>query len=148
MYGGQIVQLGTPQELFENPSHTFVGYFIGSPGINLMPCSPNGSGALVGDHHISLPPGLIDKVRDDAGKLELGIRPEFLRLARSGEPGSVPVAIEAVEDLGNYKLATVRLDDHRLTVKLSEDEQVPADAAAVVFPPEWTKLYQDGVLVA
>ncbi len=31
MYDGQIVQIGTPAELFERPSHTFVGYFIGSP---------------------------------------------------------------------------------------------------------------------
>ena len=36
MYGGQIVQFGTPRELFERPSHTFVGYFIGSPGMNLI----------------------------------------------------------------------------------------------------------------
>jgi glycerol transport system ATP-binding protein len=38
MYEGAIVQIGTPQELFENPSHKFVGYFIGSPGMNFMPC--------------------------------------------------------------------------------------------------------------
>ena len=37
MYEGEIVQIGTPAELFEKPSHTFVGYFIGSPGMNLMP---------------------------------------------------------------------------------------------------------------
>ncbi|MBA4683352.1 MAG: ABC transporter ATP-binding protein, partial [Pseudomonas sp.] len=36
MYGGQIVQFGTPRELFERPGHTFVGYFIGSPGMNLI----------------------------------------------------------------------------------------------------------------
>jgi glycerol transport system ATP-binding protein len=32
MYDGEIVQIGTPAELFERPKHTFVGYFIGSPG--------------------------------------------------------------------------------------------------------------------
>jgi len=35
MYDGGIVQIGTPAELFEKPSHTFVGYFIGSPGMNI-----------------------------------------------------------------------------------------------------------------
>ena len=40
MYGGQIVQFGTPRELFERPSHTFVGYFIGSPGMNLIEVQP------------------------------------------------------------------------------------------------------------
>ena len=36
MYEGEVVQLGTPQELFEAPAHRFVGYFIGSPGMNFM----------------------------------------------------------------------------------------------------------------
>lgn len=36
MYEGQVVQFGTPQELFETPAHTFVGYFIGSPGMNIL----------------------------------------------------------------------------------------------------------------
>ncbi len=43
MYDGQIVQIGTPAELFERPSHTFVGYFIGSPGMNVMPVKVNGA---------------------------------------------------------------------------------------------------------
>ena len=34
MYEGEVVQIGTPEELFERPNHTFVGYFIGSPGMN------------------------------------------------------------------------------------------------------------------
>src|SRR5690349_4565756 len=38
MTQGEIVQSGTPQELFEAPSHTFVGHFIGSPGMNFLPC--------------------------------------------------------------------------------------------------------------
>ena len=37
MHEGQIVQTGTPVELFEKPKHTFVGHFIGSPGMNILP---------------------------------------------------------------------------------------------------------------
>ncbi|MEM7642079.1 MAG: ABC transporter ATP-binding protein, partial [Pseudomonadota bacterium] len=36
MHNGRVVQQGTPQELFERPAHTFVGYFIGSPGMNVL----------------------------------------------------------------------------------------------------------------
>src|SRR3546814_12721539 len=39
MYEGEVVQIGTPEELFEVPAHTFVGYFIGSPGMNVLPRS-------------------------------------------------------------------------------------------------------------
>ena len=38
MNEGEIVQIGTPVELFERPRHTFVGHFIGSPGMNVLPC--------------------------------------------------------------------------------------------------------------
>ena len=38
MYDGSIVQVGTPVELFNKPNHTFVGYFIGSPGMNFLGC--------------------------------------------------------------------------------------------------------------
>ena len=47
MYEGEIVQIGTPQELFENPQHKFVGFFIGSPGMNFLPCTLDGNLARV-----------------------------------------------------------------------------------------------------
>src|SRR6478752_7644385 len=54
MYDGQIVQIGTPAELFEKPKHTFVGYFIGSPGMNVFPVSVEGHNARVGEMQIDL----------------------------------------------------------------------------------------------
>ena len=57
MYEGEVVQLGTPQELFERPAHRFVGYFIGSPGMNFLDCRLDGDGvridgtdAVLGEH--------------------------------------------------------------------------------------------------
>jgi glycerol transport system ATP-binding protein len=38
MQHGQVLQRGTPEELFRRPAHTYVGYFIGSPGMNVLPC--------------------------------------------------------------------------------------------------------------
>jgi len=37
MRDGQLLQTGSPQELHDNPAHEYVGYFIGSPGMNLVP---------------------------------------------------------------------------------------------------------------
>jgi len=54
MYEGEIVQSGTPQELFENPEHTFVGYFIGSPGMNFLKCTLDGNVARVDGAGITL----------------------------------------------------------------------------------------------
>ena len=148
MYEGAMVQLGTPQELFENPQHTFVGYFIGSPGINLMPCTLGGDHALVDGISIPLPDRAVPAFGSrGGGKFELGIRPEFLELTRSGSAGAIPVQVTGVDDLGTSKLATVRLGSHPLKARLSEELEIPALDAAIRFPTRWTKLYRDSHLV-
>src|SRR3984885_12779294 len=55
MNEGAVLQEGTPQELFETPSHRFVGYFIGSPGMNFLPCRLSSSGAEVAGQLVPLP---------------------------------------------------------------------------------------------
>ncbi|WP_119460958.1 ABC transporter ATP-binding protein [Rhodospirillaceae bacterium SYSU D60014] len=147
MVDGQVVQLGTPQALFEDPVHTFVGYFIGSPGMNLLPCRLEGSAARVGDHRIPLAPELAAQASAVGGELTLGIRPEFLRYSTTAEPGAVPADIAVVEDLGNFKIMTARLDGQMLKVKLPEEAEIAGDAGWLIFPPEWTRLYADGKVV-
>ncbi|SLM30096.1 ABC-type sugar transport system, ATP-binding protein [Desulfamplus magnetovallimortis] len=80
MYDGEIVQIGTPQELFENPTHRFVGYFIGSPGMNFLPCRVEGNKAIVNDVVISIGDDLAELAAKASGKLELGIRPLYLKV--------------------------------------------------------------------
>ena len=76
MYDGEIVQIGTPAELFERPRHTFVGYFIGSPGMNVMPVDARRrQRAASAARSIALPAA---PRRCVAGTIELGIRPEFV----------------------------------------------------------------------
>ena len=54
MKDGRVVQIGTPAELFERPAHTFVGYFIGSPGMNIVPAEIDGREARIDGHVIAL----------------------------------------------------------------------------------------------
>src|SRR6187399_1173441 len=54
MHDGAVVQAGTPEELFTRPDHTFVGYFIGSPGMNVLPAQIQGRQALVAGHPLGL----------------------------------------------------------------------------------------------
>ena len=53
MNNGEVVQTGTPIELFEKPKHIFVGHFIGSPGMNVMPCQVRGGKAFVEGHAVA-----------------------------------------------------------------------------------------------
>jgi glycerol transport system ATP-binding protein len=147
MHEGQIVQFGTPQELFETPRHTFVGYFIGTPGMNFLPCTLDGGNAVVDGQQVPLSPDAARPRNGAGGSLQIGIRPQFLKLSRAATASSVPVAISAVEDLGNFKIVTARLGANTIKIKLPEDEEVPGEQSHLSFPPEWTRLYADGVLV-
>jgi glycerol transport system ATP-binding protein len=135
MYDGQIVQIGTPAELFERPSHTFVGYFIGSPGMNVMPAKINGATATVGDQAIALSgaPKL-----GQQSKIELGIRPEFVRLGREG----MPVTVSKVEDIGRQKIVRARFCDQPLSIVISENAEVPADPK-ITFDPAGIGIFAD-----
>jgi len=147
MNEGAVLQLGTPQQLFESPAHTFIGHFIGSPGMNFLPCALDGTEAVVENVRISLISGLAEKARQQGKQWEIGVRPEFLKLYREPSVGTVPVSVAAVQDLGNFKIVTVQLGALTLKVKVSEDQEVPADQAQLGFTPELTKLYADGFLV-
>jgi glycerol transport system ATP-binding protein len=132
MYDGEIVQIGTPAELFERPKHTFVGYFIGSPGMNVMPVKIDGSRARLGAQTIALPAA----PKSSDGAVELGIRPEYVRLGRDG----MPVAITKVEDIGRHKVVRATLEGREIAAIVGEDEEVPADPK-ISFDPAGINLY-------
>lgn len=144
MHEGAVVQTGTPDELFERPAHTFVGHFIGSPGMNILPCRVDGATAYVDGATIplqrrypALPP---------TGRIELGIRPEFAALRRSGD--GVRVRIRRIDDLGRARIARVELNGHRLAVSLPEDVTLDGDEATLVLDGRHIHLYADGHLVS
>jgi glycerol transport system ATP-binding protein len=147
MYEGEIVQVGTPQELFEDPKHKFVGYFIGSPGMNFLPCSLDGNVARVDGAGIILDDALAASGQKAGGKLELGIRPMYLEVHSQPVAGSVPVKVKAVKDQGSFKILTVTLADQTLRARLPEDHAVPENDAWVRFPLQRTKLFSDERLV-
>ncbi len=143
MYEGEVVQMGTPKELFERPAHTFVGYFIGSPGMNVVPCSVEGAKAHISPHAIDLPAGY--RNLSNQTSVELGVRPEFVRLTQA--PSGLPVSIRKVEDVGRFRIARFSLEDKEIVAVLPEGEEIPSDGARIAFDPSHVNLYVGGHLV-
>jgi len=149
MYEGEVVQLGTPQELFEAPAHRYVGYFIGSPGMNFLGAHLANDGVGIDGTDIVLGGHWAETGRRYAkSKLAIGIRPEFMRVSAQARDDAVPAELLWVQDLGNFKLVCAKLGPHEVMAKLPEDEPVPSDSAHLLFQPQWTKLYADDRLVA
>jgi glycerol transport system ATP-binding protein len=155
MQSGQVLQQGTPEQLFLYPAHTYVGYFIGSPGMNVLPCAieretGGAARARIGEHAIALPPG-VDPAIDHtpgSGGYELGIRPEHIAVV-SGDAG-LPLVISAVEDHGRFRIATSRLAGRPIKLRLGDAAAAPVvgETLRVAFPPERICLYRDGRIVA
>ncbi len=152
MYEGKIVQFGTPRELFESPNHTFVGYFIGSPGMNfieLEKMTVNNQPQFKFDQ-LQFPltqPQIEILSTSTSSNLKIGIRPEFLQLSNIAHTESLPCAILHTEDLGTYKIVTVALGNQELKVRLGEDQHPPLTQAYLTFPNQWVKIYIDEYLV-
>ncbi len=142
MFDGRVVQIGTPQELFERPEHTFVGYFIGSPGMNLLDAEVDGRGAHVAGTRIDLGAGYASL----DGRVQIGVRPEFVRLSSSG--AGLPATINRVEDVGRHKLVRLTVAGHDINAIASEEDTVPSDNVMVSFDPDRISVYADDWRVA
>jgi len=142
MLDGEVVQLGTPQELFERPTHTFVGYFIGSPGMNVLSVRVEGASAFVGGHEVQLG-------RSFSGiggsKIEIGIRPEFVRV--TADPAGLPVTVRRIEDVGSHKVLRADHEGTEINAILPEDWQIGPDGTRLQFEPSAVHVYADGWIV-
>ena len=148
MYGGQIVQFGTPRELFERPRHTFVGYFIGSPGMNLIDVTPCDGGVRFANTEVPLSPALNARMAElKPQRLQLGIRPEFVHVWEGQHDEAMHAELVHVEDLGTYKILSLQLDGQPLKVRLQEDQPVPQRSVYISFPSQWLMLYADDYLL-
>ncbi|MBA62238.1 MAG: ABC transporter ATP-binding protein [Planctomycetaceae bacterium] len=96
MKDGQIQQLGTPQEVYNKPTNTFVATFIGNPKMNL------------------LPPKILQVVSDAA---LVGIRPEHLLLSDQ-ETGCITGRVAARQNTGADCFLTGEFENHSLTVRV------------------------------
>ena len=134
MYDGSVVQMGTPEELFETPAHTFVGYFIGSPGMNLFDAKVAGSSALVQGGEVALGASYGPL----KGRVQIGIRPEYVTFGETG----LPVTVRRVEDVGRHRIVRAELGGQAVNGILPEGSSLPA-LPHVSFQPEKINVYAD-----
>jgi glycerol transport system ATP-binding protein len=137
MHDGRVVQLGTPEELFDTPEHTFVGYFIGSPGMNLIEAEVAGNVAHCAGHAVPLG----GSYKPLKGRVQIGIRPEFVTLGRGDE--GLPVTIKRIEDVGRHQILRAEFAGKPVNAILPEGMAFPADANRLKFQPERISVYAD-----
>ena len=143
MKDGEIVQIGTPVELFERPKHTFVGHFIGSPGMNVLPCAGEGREAIFagrGDRDAPMPPPIAATARRSSSACG--------RNSSALAPSGIPVEIVKVLDAGRYRIVeTARGRQHDQDAGAGGRARSRRAARISASTPDHTQIYENGWMV-
>jgi glycerol transport system ATP-binding protein len=140
MSEGQIVQIGTPIELFEKPKHTFVGHFIGSPGMNVLPCKIVNGEINVSGHRISSNQSI---KKSNFKKTQVGVRPEFVNFSKEG----IPVKVSKVSNIGRHKIIDAVSEAGKIKILSNSQEEIPSGSAFVTFNQKYTYAYGDDWII-
>ena len=114
MTRGRAVQVGSAADLFERPSHTFVGHFIGSPGMNFIAGEVEANRVWVAGMALALP--ALPAVPQ--GAVKLGIRPEYLRPVAAHSAGALPLTVSQVQDVGTHLILSAVVAGQTLKARL------------------------------
>lgn len=135
---GEVVQIGTPIELFERPQHTFVGHFIGSPGMNVIPCEIHNGQAHLSGQRLETS----NTTNSNTAFAEIGIRPEFISFSDEG----LPAKVVKVRDSGRFNIVEIDCAGHKIKLLVEEGAPIPSEDAKINFDPSSTRIYVDGWL--
>lgn len=128
MNEGVIVQLGRPEDIYNDPAHVFVAAFIGNPAMNLLNVHSEGSGLRwEGGPSIALTaPG--------HGEWTLGVRAEDMQLT-SGAEGHFDAEVYTFELLGDCTMVNLQLANKIISIKADKQLRLsPGDRVGVKLP--------------
>jgi multiple sugar transport system ATP-binding protein len=129
MRDGRILQVDTPQTLYEQPGDLFVAGFIGSPAMNLVEATIVDGDVVFGQLRVKLDPSRRPEGRE-SGPVILGIRPEAFEDAAfvSAELPAIDVEVVVLEELGSDAHVYFRVHATRIAAEtLGEDEDTTTD---------------------
>ena len=129
MKDGDIVQIGTPLEVFERPVNTFVAGFIGSPPMNLIDGTIKGDQVVFRDgRHLPVPPDFTGKIADGR-QVVFGFRADVLMpkghtLAESGVLHEMELTIDLAEPLGSESILFSTLGGKEIQARMHNPRPV------------------------
>jgi multiple sugar transport system ATP-binding protein len=128
MLGGQILQLGTPRALYDQPATLEVAQFLGSPRINTLPGITTQDGVTIDGLHLPLHPAA-----PPGPPVTVAIRPETLRLTQAGP---LPAVIQHLEYLGAETLLHTSCAGSPVIARLPNPEHL-RPGETVHFTADW-----------
>lgn len=121
---GIIQQVGTPEEIYNNPANTFVAGFVGSPQMNFIEGTINNCNLILA----GIPIKLSEEQKAAIGSrqsLTVGVRPE--NMTSSEGDVKLAVKVDMSEMLGSEKIAYFYIGDTKCSIKLPPDFSIDED---------------------
>lgn len=135
---GEVVQTGTPGELYHDPETPFAASFVGQVPMNLLPARIQEESGdlylLLGKERILAPEPGATRLRS-VGQPDLlfGIRPEHVSITRGASGRGIQGRVERVENLGREFLVHVRIQEQTLKVLSADPSYREGEDASVSF---------------
>jgi multiple sugar transport system ATP-binding protein len=133
MSGGVVQQMGTPDEIYESPTNTFVAGFVGSPAMNFVPAEVvvnNGTTSVHGDGwQLPLSPANSARAKSSqAGQVILGVRHGHMKILTDTAGGDgLPGKIYTVEPTGDLTYVHAQLGEHFVVASTTDRFRGTAD---------------------
>jgi putrescine transport system ATP-binding protein len=152
MNAGEIVQIGTPQEIYEYPNNKMVADFIGSVNLfegqiiedesdHVLISSEEAGGNIYIDHGISSAPG---------AKVWVALRPEKLHITKEDErqpANCLKGVVKGIAYMGNLSIYLIKLDSGK-EVKVTQQNQLRAAESAIDWDDRVTLTFHPNSPVA
>jgi multiple sugar transport system ATP-binding protein len=127
---GELIQVGTPYEVYNSPHNTFVASFVGAPAINLFDATVDGEKIVVVPEkfEFALEPATRARLNQVAGRrniVRVGVRPEHVNLvAQDG----LAATLYGAEDHGVEMILTISVADHLIRATSPPTIRIPVNA--------------------
>ncbi len=146
---GNIVQIGTPQDVFHHPISVYVAGFVGEPPMNFLECQAErheGSYHLsFGSHRVPLPADMTAIASGQAipRNVVVGIRPFYINVAcESSEQYTIPATVFVVEPMGDTTVVSVDAENTRMQIVVDPETTAKSgDAVWLALEPPHILLF-------
>lgn len=144
---GDLQQIGTPLEVYDDPVNVFVAGFIGEPPMNLLTSEISAvDGGFVftfeGSDLLIPVPERYNAIVKDKMKVTLGVRPVDVLIAGKDEKSGTPIPVAVYEDLGDERRVSVRVGENLLNLTTTDQIYYDVgDPVSLKFNAEKTHLF-------
>jgi multiple sugar transport system ATP-binding protein len=140
---GELQQIGTPIECYDEPANRFVAGFIGSPSMNFFEVEQTSERTLEhGAFSYQISSQTADALSGESDALTLGIRPEDIEVVPAESDYTFEAQVDVVEQLGDSTYAYVELAQNTYTVTMPRNRRLSSgDNIALRFPEEFVHVF-------